>query len=108
MLLPILVFIPNALYYGFNETASFTGSITDNMISAWNSTWNNALFSWAYSSFLTQPFIYIGNLFGLPSTSTIYYCLSYWLDISIIWLVFDLVMYIPLLVHRWLDKGIIE
>lgn len=108
MLLPIMVFIPNALYYGFNETATFTGTITDNMINAWTSTWTNALFSWAYSSFLTEPFIYIGTLFGLPDNSTIYYALSYWLDISIIWLVFDVVIYIPLLVHRWLDKGIIE
>lgn len=34
--------------------------------------------------------------------------LSYWAFISITWLVFDLVMYLPLLVHRWLDKGVLQ
>lgn len=34
--------------------------------------------------------------------------LNYWTSISIIYLVFDLFMYIPLLVHRWIDKGLVE
>lgn len=83
-------------------------SITDSMSYAWDSVWQNDLFSWSYGSFLTEPFIYIGNIFNVPEANALYYALSYWLDISIIWLCFDMVMYIPLLVHRWLDKGIIE
>lgn len=34
--------------------------------------------------------------------------LTYWTSISIIWLVFDTFLYVPLLAHRWLDKGVIE
>ena len=66
------------------------------------------LFNWAYDSFLVTPFAYIVSLFSMPSSSPVVMLLSYWLAISIIWLVFDLVMYVPLLVHRWLDKGVIE
>lgn len=66
------------------------------------------LFSWAKDSFLVEPFSYITGLFGVESTSPINTMLSYWLSVSIIWLVFDLVMYVPLLVHRWLDKGVLE
>lgn len=66
------------------------------------------LFSWAQTSFLSAPMVYITGLFGMPSNSPVITLLSYWLSISIVWLVFDLVMYIPLLVHRWIDRGIIE
>lgn len=34
-----------------------------------------------------------------------WHLLIYWLLISIIWLVFDVLMYVPQLVHRWLDKA---
>lgn len=34
--------------------------------------------------------------------------LTYWTCISIIWLIFDVLMYVPLLVHRWIDKAKIE
>lgn len=34
--------------------------------------------------------------------------LTYWTCISIIWLVFDVFMYVPLLVHRWIDKAKLE
>lgn len=66
------------------------------------------LFSWAQTSFLNQPFTYISGLFGIAASNPINTMLSYWLSISIIWLVFDLVMYVPLLVHRWIDKGGID
>lgn len=66
------------------------------------------IFSWAQTSFLVAPFSYITGLFGIASTSPVNTLLSYWLSISIIWLVFDLVMYLPLLIHRWLDKGVLE
>ena len=66
------------------------------------------IFSWAYNSFLAVPIVYITSLFSIPSTHLVVELLSYWLAISIIWLVFDLIMYVPLLVHRWLDKGVLE
>lgn len=69
---------------------------------------NESLFNWANNTFLAQPLLFITNLFGVPSTSPIITILCYWFAISVIWLVFDVIMYIPLLVHRWLDKGVIE
>ena len=65
-------------------------------------------FNWAYNSFLAQPLVYIVTLFSIPANHIVVELLSYWLAISIIWLVFDLIMYVPLLVHRWLDKGVLE
>lgn len=66
------------------------------------------LFNWAYDSFLATPITYITNLFGIASNHISVMLMSYWLAISVIWLVFDLIMYVPLLVHRWLDKGVLE
>ena len=66
------------------------------------------LFNWAYNSFLSAPLVYIVTLFSIPANHIVVQLLSYWLAISIIWLVFDLIMYVPLLVHRWLDKGVLE
>ena len=68
----------------------------------------SSMFSWAYTSFLVAPFQYILALFGVPSTHVIVELLSYWLSVSVIWLIFDVIMYVPLLAHRWLDKGVIE
>ena len=110
MLLPILCWIPNILYFGFNESIDLQSydDITLWLTSSFSDVMNSNLFGWAKDSFLVEPFQYIANLFEMPSTSPIIYALSYWLSISIIWLVFDVIMYVPLLVHRWLDKGIIE
>lgn len=36
-----------------------------------------------------------------------WHLLTYWFVVSIFWLIFDVLMYLPLLVHRWLDKGAI-
>lgn len=37
-----------------------------------------------------------------------WHLLIYWLLTSILWLVFDVLMYVPQLVHRWLDKASIS
>lgn len=34
--------------------------------------------------------------------------LTYWTITSIVYLIFDVLMYVPLLVHRWLDKARLE
>lgn len=69
---------------------------------------NVEFFSWAKNSFLAQPFMYIGNLFGIPNVHPIFTFLSYWMAISVIWLVFDVFMYVPLLAHKWIDKGKVD
>ena len=66
------------------------------------------LFNWAYDSFLATPITYITGLFGMASDHIAVMLMSYWLAISVIWLVLDMVMYVPLLVHRWIDKGVLE
>lgn len=73
-----------------------------------NEVYEMPVFSWAKTSFLALPITYITGLFGMASTNIVNYYLSYWLAISIVYLVFDLVIYVPLLVHRWIDKGMIE
>ncbi len=69
---------------------------------------SSPLFNWAEKSFLGEGFRYAGAWFGLPADSPFYTYACYWCAISILWLIFDVLMYVPLLVHRWLDKGAIE
>lgn len=108
MLLPIGYILSRCLYVIFNANSSASTPLDDIFINSVNNLGSIGLFSWANLSFLVSPFQYIANLFSMPINSPIITLLSYWLSISIIWLVFDIVMYIPLMVHRWLDKGIIE
>lgn len=108
MLMPILYIFSRCLFVIFNENASSTLPLDNMFIDSLNNLNTLSIFSWASTSFLIAPFNYISNLFGVPTGSPISTLLSYWLDISIIWLVFDLIMYVPLLVHRWLDKGILD
>ena len=65
-------------------------------------------FNWAEKSFLGDGFRYMGNIFGMPTDNPFYTFACYWCAISILWLIFDVVMYVPKLAHRWLDKGAIE
>lgn len=108
MFLPLAFVFGRELYVIFNENATASFDLMETFTTSMNELNTNVLFSWAQSSFLIAPFVYIGNLFGLPNSSPILTLMSYWLDISIIWLVFDIIMYLPMLVHRWLDKGVIE
>lgn len=54
----------------------------------------------------------ISTMFGISVVGgigeVILYLLTYWLCISLIWLVYDVIMYVPLMIHRWLDKGVID
>ena len=63
-----------------------------------------------------QPFAgiysWLANTFfggSAPLVFTIFYqWFAYWLFVSLCWLVFDVLIYVPLLVHKWLDKAAIE
>ena len=93
----------------FNEIVGVKdGDVTNVFYKAVEQIQSSPVFSWSYNSFLVAPFQYIMALFGMPSNHIVVELLSYWLAVSIIWLVFDLIMYVPLLAHRWLDKGILE
>ena len=99
-------------YTDYNEIESVTvntdDTITQKVARAWESTWNLPVFSWTQNSFITAPFSYITALFGLGSDNSINYLFTYFASISICWLVFDLIMYVPNLAHRWLDRSAIE
>ena len=66
---------------------------------------NSPLFTWAKNSFLGVPVSYLGGIFGLASNSVINILLCYWVAISIIWLMFDVLMFVPMLVHKSIDKA---
>ena len=112
MFMPILAVLTNCLVLIFNENIGTSlpnnFDVTTMFYYSVDQVSSNVLFSWCNTSFLVAPFEYIGNLFGMPVNSPLYTFFSYWLNISLIWLVFDVIMYVPLLVHRWLDKGVIE
>lgn len=110
MLLPFIAIISSILVTAFNSNIVITGNYNteDIFYYAIQQVEQSTLFNWASNSFLVAPFAYISTIFNMPSNSVIIMLLSYWLSISIIWLCFDLIMYVPLLVHRWLDKGILE
>lgn len=57
---------------------------------------------------ITQVFAYMSGFFGMSTSHITNNLLTYWLSISIVWLVFDVFMYVFLLAHRWIDKAKIE
>ena len=91
---------------GFN-TLIYPGIVGD-VEHEFNRIFEMPIFSWATDNFISVPFSYLTSLFGIAANSVINKYLTYWLSISVIWLCFDVIMYVPLLVHRWLDKGIVE
>lgn len=53
----------------------------------------------------------VETIFGVEAYSwgpNICRLLTYWTIISIVYLIFDVLMYVPLLVHRWIDKARVE
>lgn len=62
-------------------------------------------------STIKSVFDYLFNdLFGVSGqlVNTISSLMSYWLIVAIAWLIFDLIMYVPNLAHKWVDNGSIE
>lgn len=60
----------------------------------------NGIYNWLQNTFFGG---------AAPIVFTIFYqWFAYWLFVSLCWLIFDVLMYVPLVVHRWLDKGALE
>lgn len=62
---------------------------------------------------ICRVYMYLfGNVFGFDLNNDIFMVLgsmfTYWTCISIIWLIFDVFMYVPLLVHKWIDRAKVE
>lgn len=90
------------------QEVTYTMGITESVNQAIIDTFDLPMFAWATNNILVAPFSSICSFFGIASTSVLIKYLYYWLTISVIWLVFDLLMYIPLLVHNYIDKARIE
>lgn len=111
----ILMFLPFGCLI-FNMLHGLFGTNTSNLISFSN--FNNMIADFFRGTFtvglwdtIYGVYLYlIQDMFGLHSAMNFTICnlLSYWTCISIIWLVFDVFMYVPLLVHRWIDKAKLE
>lgn len=97
----------NSNYIVYSETL-IGGKLSDVFYYSIDKVQQSPIFSWAYDSFLSTPITFITGLFGMGSDHVAIMFMSYWLAISVIWLVFDMIMYVPLLVHRWIDKGVLE
>lgn len=104
MLLPFLGLIV------FTISNFGTGASQDYLYDIYNALPHNLT---AVSSTIFNVYSYLMfYIFGLDSyemiNSLICYGLTYWTCVSLIWLIFDVLLYVPLLCHRWLDKGIVE
>lgn len=75
---------------------------------AWESIWDLPLFSWTKITFVSVPFSYLTGIFGIGASNSLNYVFGYFVTISIVWLVFDLLLYVPMLAHNWIDKARIE
>lgn len=107
----ILMLLPFVMWLGFVIVNHQGASInTTSLIFDDFYTFINTYFNIFANSPMTDVYGYITALFFDSGNinNLVIMLLNYWTSISIIYLVFDLFMYIPLLVHRWLDKGIIE
>jgi len=109
----ILMFLPFGLLV-FNALASmWSGNVIT--LNDWqdylywldNVVGNNGITSDIYGVF-DYLIVTIFGFSNVDFTDIIKLLLTYWTCISVIWLVFDVFMYVPLLVHRWIDKAKIE
>lgn len=79
--------IPN----GTNSTTTYTNDISTSIINAWNSTWQNPLFSWTNYSPFYAPMQSFTNVFGINDMQ-IANVLTYLATITAIYIVFDIVI----------------
>lgn len=110
----ILMFLPFGLVTFNCLHGLFSPSATSITFDTWFSDlfWiDNYFGSIGLTQTLNNVFTYLSyNIFGIDGSFGDYLplLLTYWTCISIIWLVFDVFMYVPLLVHRWIDKAKLE
>ena len=119
MFLPVLITFAIFIFLSFNKmitlnTASvenfntFIENVVNSFCNMLNMVMTNSLFGWVSNSIVYTPFSYIANVFNMSANSPIIALLSYFLVITIVYIVFDILVYIPNLFHRWIDGGSIE
>ena len=108
---------PNTYY---NFTMSHTESIP-NVLTTYNDTDIGSQF--LYSLYIpVHDYFNFGEFFGLSgmydwftlnifngtaplSFFIVFNIMIYWLFISLFWLLFDILIYVPMVIHKWLDKA---
>ncbi len=119
MFLPVIITFAVFIFLSFNkmitlDTASvdnfntFTQNVVNSFCNVLNMVMTNSIFAWVSDSIVYTPFSYIANVFSMPVNSPIISLLSYFLVITVIYIVFDILVYIPNLFHRWIDGGSLE
>ena len=119
MFLPVLITFATFIFLSFNKmitlnTASvenfntFIENVVNSFCNVLNMVMTNSLFGWVSNSIVYTPYSYIANVFNMSANSPIIALLSYFLVITIVYIVFDILVYIPNLFHRWIDGGSIE
>lgn len=119
MFLPVICTFATFIFLSFNrmitlDTASvenfntFTQNVVNSFCNVLNMVMTNSLFSWVSGSIVYTPFSYIANVFNMSANSPIIALLSYFLVITVVYIVFDVLVYIPNLFHRWIDGGSLE
>lgn len=119
MFLPVIITFATFIFLSFNrmitlDTASvenlntFIENVVNGFSNVLNMVMTNSLFAWVSNSIVYTPFSYIANVFNMSANSPIIALLSYFLVITIIYIVFDILMYIPNLLHRWIDGSSLE
>lgn len=76
---------------GENTTTTNTNDISTSIINAWNSTWQNPLFSWTSYSPFYAPMQNFTNVFGINDMQ-IANVLTYFATITAIYIVFDIII----------------
>ena len=81
----------NAIEVPNGENTTYTNDISTSIINAWNSTWQNPLFSWTSYSPFYAPMQSFTNVFGINNMQ-IANVLTYLATITAIYIVFDIVI----------------
>lgn len=119
MFLPVLITFATFIFLSFNRmttlnTASvenlntFIENVVNGFSNVLNLVMTSPLFAWVSGSIVYTPFSYIANVFNMSANSPIIALLSYFLVITVVYIVFDVLVYIPNLFHRWIDGGSLE
>ena len=94
MLLPVLAILVLCLYAIFNKNATLTNSSVDNVFYfAISQLMNSSVFNWALDSFLLPPIDIFLSVFGVPTDSIFDLLFSYWLNISLAFIGFEVLMW---------------
>lgn len=106
MFLPFAVFLVN--FVGFGLSMSGFTELDSETVFGWfvYPTIDSGVINGVYGVYSYL----VSDVFGWSAdylSKAICYLLTYWTLTSIIYLIFDIVMYVPLLVHRWIDKATI-